>query len=340
MRAYELQPREGFDALTLVERNTREPGPNEVRVRVRAVSLNYRDLAIARLATRRKGAPIVACSDGAGEVVAVGAGVTRLRAGDRVAAIFFPDWLDGDIQASHHRRALGGTADGMLAEEVVLPEHAWVSIPAHLSFEEAATLPCAGVTAYHALFEAAHVRPGSTILVQGTGGVSIFALQLAKAAGARVVLTSRSEAKREQAKQLGADHVIDYVATPNWGDAAFEWTGGQGVDLVVEVGGPGTFDQSLAALRYNGTLAQIGALTGARGEVSTFGIFQKSLRVRGIYVGSRRMFEALNRAIATTGLQPVIDRAFAFEDARTAYDYMASGAHFGKIVIRVAADSE
>jgi NADPH:quinone reductase-like Zn-dependent oxidoreductase len=339
MRAYELQPREGFDALTLAERTTREPGPNEVRVRVRAVSLNYRDLAIARLATRRKGAPIIPCSDGAGEVIGVGAAVTRFRVGDRAAAIFFPDWLEGDIQAAHHRRALGGSADGMLAEEVVLPEHAWVPVPPHLSFEEAATLPCAGVTAYHALFEAAHVGPGSTILVQGTGGVSIFSLQLAKAAGARVVVTSRSEAKREQAKQLGADHVIDYAATPNWGDAAFEWTGGRGVDLVIEVGGPGTFDQSIAALSYNGVLAMIGTLTGARGEVNTFGIVQKSLRVRGIYVGSRRMFEALNRAVTTTGLQPVIDRVFPFEEARTAYDYMAAGVHFGKIVIRVAPET-
>jgi NADPH:quinone reductase-like Zn-dependent oxidoreductase len=335
MRAYELQRHEGFDALTRTERKNADPGPNEIRVRVHAVSLNYRDLAIARLASRRKGDPIVPCSDGAGEVVAVGPGVTRFRTGDRVAAIFFPDWLDGEIQAAHHRRALGGTADGMLAGEVVLPEHSWVAIPAHLSFEEAAALPCAGVTAYHALFEAAHVGPGSTVLVQGTGGVSIFALQLAKAAGARVVLTSRSEAKREQAQRLGADHVIDYVATPNWGEAAISWTGGSGVDVVVEVGGPGTFDQSLAALRYNGTLAQIGALTGMRGEVNTYGIFQKSLVVRGIYVGSRRMFEALNRAIVATGLRPVVDRIFSFDEARAAYEYLASGAHFGKIVIRV-----
>src|SRR3954468_24404896 len=335
MRVYELQRREGLDALTAAERPAPEGGPNDIRVRVAAVSLNYRDLAIARLAGRRTKGPIIPCSDGAGEVVAVGASVTRFKPGDRVAAIFFPDWLDGEISASHHARALGGTADGMLAEEVVLPEHAWVPIPAHLSFEEAATLPCAAVTAYHALFEAAHTGPGATVLAQGTGGVSIFALQLAKAAGARVVLTSRSEEKRARATELGADHVIDYVATPNWGEAAFTWAEGRGVDVVVEVGGPGTFDQSLAALRYNGTLAQIGALTGARGEVNTFGIFQKSLKVRGIYVGSRRMFEALNRAIITTGLQPVIDRVFPFDAARAAYDHLASGAHFGKVVVSV-----
>jgi NADPH:quinone reductase-like Zn-dependent oxidoreductase len=336
MRVYELQKREGLDALTPAERATPQPGPHDLRVRIAAVSLNYRDLAIARLAARRTKGPIIPCSDGAGEVVEVGAKVTRFKTGDRVAGIFFPDWLDGEIQASHHARALGGTADGMLAEEVVLPEHAWVSVPAHLSFEEAATLPCAAVTAYHALFEASHVGPGSTVLAQGTGGVSIFALQLAKAAGARVVLTSRSEEKRARARELGADHLIDYVATPTWGDAAFTWAEGRGVDVVVEVGGPGTFDQSLAALRYNGTLAQIGALTGARGEVNTFGIFQKSLIVRGIYVGSRRMFEALNRAIVTTGLRPVVDRVFPFDEARAAYDHLASGAHFGKVVIGVA----
>ena len=338
MRAYELHAREGFDSVTLVERQPTQPGPHDLRVRIHAVSLNYRDIVMARGAQRRKpGAPaVIPCSDGAGEVVAVGAAVTRFRVGDRVAAIFFPDWIDGDIQAAHHGRALGGNADGMLSEEVVLDEHAWVSVPSHLSFEEAATLPCAGVTAYHALFEATHVGSGATVLVQGTGGVSIFALQLAKAAGARVILTSRSERKREQAKRLGADHVIDYVSTPKWGEAAFAWTGGRGVDVVVEVGGPGTFDQSLAALRYNGTLTQIGTLTGARGDVSTYGIFQKSLTVRGIYVGSRLMFEALNRAVSATLLHPVVDRVFGFEEARAAYAYLASGAHFGKVVIRTA----
>ena len=336
MHAYELHPKEGLDALTRVERKPAALGPRDVRVHVRAVSLNYRDLGVARGAKKRPpGPPIVAASDGAGEVVETGPAVTRFKTGDRVAALFFPDWQDGEFVGQYHGRALGGSADGMLAEEVVLEESAWVALPSHLSFEDGATLPCAGVTAYHALFEAAHVGPGSTVLLQGTGGVSIFGLQLARAAGAQVVITSKSEAKRDRAAQLGAVHAIDYVATPKWGEAAFAWSGGIGVDVVVEVGGPGTFDQSVAALRYGGTMSLLGVLTGGRGEVNTYGVFHKSLRVRGIYVGSRRMFERLNRALAATGIRPVIDRVFEFDEARAAYDYLASGQHFGKVVIRV-----
>lgn len=338
MIAYELHPKQEFDALTRVDRELAPLGPHDVRVRVRAVSLNYRDLTIARNAHRRPQAPRrIATSDGAGEVVAVGSSVTRFRGGERVAALFFPDWLDGELSAAHHARALGGSADGMLAEEVVLDERSWVTLPEHLSLEEGATLPCAGVTAYNALFESARVGPGSTVLVQGTGGVSIFALQLSKAAGARVVVTSSSEAKRERARQLGADHVIDYRATPNWGEVVQAWTGGAGVDVVVEVGGPGTFDQSVAALRYGGTMSLLGVLTGVRGEVNTYALFQKGLHVRGVYVGSGRMFEALNRAMSANELHPIVDRVFPFDEARAAYEYLASGAHFGKVVIRVNA---
>ena len=334
MVAYELQSREGFDSLTRVERPPAPLGPHDVRVRVRAVSLNYRDIGLARSAHRRQGS-VIAASDGAGEVIAVGSAVTRFKGGERVAAIFFPDWLDGEFQGAYHARALGGSADGMLRQEVVLDEQAWVTLPEHLSFEEGATLPCAGVTAYNALFESARVGPGSDVLVQGTGGVSVFALQLGKAAGARVIVTSRSEAKRHQARELGADHTIDYEATPKWGEDAMAWTGGRGVDVVVEVGGPGTFDQSVSALRFSGTMSLIGVLTGVRGEVSTAGVFHKALHIRGIYVGSRRMFEALNQALSVTRVRPVVDRAFDFDDARAAYEYLASGAHFGKVVIRV-----
>src|SRR6185295_10748479 len=244
MKAYELHAKDNFDALTLVDRKAPPLGSRDVRVKVRAVSLNYRDLTMARMAKPRpRPKPIVAASDGAGEVIAVGEGVTRFRGGERVAALFFPTWLDGELSGAHHASALGGSIDGMLAEEVVLDEKAWVEVPPHLSFEEAATLPCAGVTAYNALFEAASLRPGDTLLVQGTGGVSVFGLQLAKAAGARVIVTSKSEEKRERARKLGADHVIDYQATPKWGEAAYAWTGGLGADVVIEVGGPGTFDQ-------------------------------------------------------------------------------------------------
>jgi NADPH:quinone reductase-like Zn-dependent oxidoreductase len=334
MRAYELQPRDGFDAVTLVERPAPAVGPSDVRVRVRAVSLNYRDLNIAKGARKRK-APVVPTSDGAGEVIEVGSAVTRHAPGDRVAASFFPNWIDGEPGDQHHARALGGGQDGMLAEEVVLPESAWVRMPARLSFEAAATLPCAGVTAYHALFEATHLRAGDVVLLQGTGGVSVFGLQLAKAAGARVIVTSSSAAKRDRALGLGADHVIDYKADPAWGESARAWTGGRGVDVVVEVGGPGTFDQSVAALRYRGTMSLLGVLTGLRGEVNTYGIFHKLLRVAGIYVGSVAMFEGLVRALEASRIDPIIDRTFGFGEVKEAYAYLASGAHFGKVVIRV-----
>jgi len=278
---------------------------------------------------------VIPASDGAGEVIEVGASVTRHKVGDRVAASFFPRWIDGAMSEQAHAAALGGSVDGMLAEEVVLAETAWVKLPARLSFEAAATLPCAGVTAYHALFEATQLRPGDTVLVQGTGGVSIFGLQLARAAGARVIVTSSSAAKRERALAMGADHVIDYKAEPKWGEAARAWTGGRGVDVVIEVGGPGTFDQSVAALRYGGTMSLLGTLTGTKGEIQTYGIFHKGLRVAGVYVGSVAMFEGLIRALEARQIEPVIDRTFSFDEARAAFEHLASGQHFGKVVIRV-----
>lgn len=334
MRAYELVAREGFDSLTITERPSPALAPGEVRVRVRAVSLNYRDLGVARRAASRK-APIIPASDGAGEVVELGAGVTSLALGDRVAASFFPTWQAGSLSDFHHARALGGGQDGMLAEEVVLPAESWVKLPSHFSYEQGATLPCAGVTAWHALFEATHLSPGDVVLVQGTGGVSMFGLQLAKAAGAKVIATSSSAAKRQRLTALGADHVIDYVANPTWGEAARAWTGGRGVDAVLEVGGPGTFDQSVAALRYGGTMSLLGVLTGTKGEVNTYGIFAKTLRVAGIYVGSVEMFQRLVRALEAHRLEPLIDRTFAFAEARAAYEHLASGAHFGKVVISI-----
>ena len=334
MKVYELQPREGFESVTRGERPAPAVGPGQARVRVRAASLNYRDLVIARGASKRTRA-IVPLSDGAGEVVAVGAGVTDLAVGDRVAGSFFPTWLDGPLSDAHHAAALGGGSDGMLAEEVVLPATAWVKLPAYLSYEEGATLPCAALTAYHALFEATSLRPGDLVLVQGTGGVSLFALQMARAAGARVVLTTSSEAKAEQARRLGAEHVILYPKTPNWGEVAYDWTGGRGVDVVVEVGGSGTFDQSAKALRYGGTMSLIGVLTGTRSELNTYPLIHRALRVAGIYVGSVAMFEAMNRLLAASQIKPVIDRVFDFEAAPEAYAHLASGQHFGKVVVRV-----
>ena len=223
----------------------------------------------------------------------------------------------------------------MLAEEVVLPETAWVRLPDGLSFEEGATLPCAGLTAWNALFESASLKPGETVLVQGTGGVSVFALQLAKAAGARAIVTSSSEQKRRRAQELGADHVIDYRAEPSWGKAAKAWTGDRGVDLVVEVGGPGTFDQSTAALRYGGTMSILGVLTGTSGPVNTYAIFHHALHIAGVYVGSVEMLERFVSGLTATKIRPIIDRVFGFEEVPAAYRHLASGAHFGKVVVRL-----
>ena len=230
--------------------------------------------------------------------------MTRWKAGDRVMASFFPTWHSGPLSDFHHANALGGGRDGMLAEEVVLPEASWVRIPEHLSFEEASTLPCAGLTAWHALFEATRLRPGETVLLQGTGGVSVFALQLAKLAGAEVILTTSSEDKAKRARELGADHVLDYKRDAEWGKTAKGITGGRGVDLVVDVGGPGTFDQSTAALRYGGTMSILGVLTGTSGPVNTYAIFYRTLRVLGIYVGSVEMFERFARAARRGGAAP------------------------------------
>jgi NADPH:quinone reductase-like Zn-dependent oxidoreductase len=334
LKAYEIHPDEGFRALRTVERSAPTVGPGDVRVRVRAVSLNYRDLRVLAGAAKRK-APVVPVSDGAGEVIQIGSAVTRVAVGDRVAAGFFPTWRSGGLAEEHHQRALGGSIDGMLAEEVSLPETAWVRLPAHLSFEQAATLPCAGVTAWHALFEAATLRPGDTVLVQGSGGVSIFALQLARAVGARVVATSSSADKRARLQRMGALATVDYRANPKWGDAVREATGGRGVDVAVEVGGAGTFDQSVRALRYGGTMSLLGILAGTQGPIDTYAVFHKNLRVHGVYVGSIAMFEDLLRALDASKLEPVIDQVFGFAEARAAYEHLQSGAHFGKVVIRV-----
>ena len=335
MRAYELHPEEGFDSLQLVERAPREAlRADEVRVRVRAVSLNYRDLVIAKNAKRRE-KRVVPASDGAGEVIAVGAEVKRVKVGDRVAAAFFPTWLVGGLQEEHHQKALGGSIDGMLAEEVVLSEQAWVGIPSHYSFEQAATLPCAGVTAWHALYEAAALKPGDQLLVQGSGGVSLFALQLARATGASVIATSSSEEKRARLGELGAAHTIDYRANPDWGDAARTLSGGRGVDVVVEVGGAGTFDQSVKALRWGGTMSILGVLAGTQGPINTHAVFHKNLRVHGVYVGSVAQFRELVRALESTRIEPIIDRVFPFAETRAAYEHLDSGKHFGKVVIRI-----
>lgn len=325
-----------LDDLNLVERDQPEAGPGQIKVRVRACSLNYRDLAIVAgiYGPGPLGRDTVPLSDGAGEVVAVGQGVTRFTVGDRVAGIFFPDWHVGAPSPERCAAQLGGNNPGMLAEYVTLGEGSFVSIPEHLSFEQAATLPCAGVTAWHALMVRGRVKPGDTVLTLGTGGVSIFALQFAKAAGARVIITSSSEDKIKRAKQLGADEGVNYAANPEWQDQVLALTGGQGVDQIVELGGAGTLGRSVGALRMGGRIMLIGVLTGG-GEFNPIPLMLKCGDLCGTFVGSREMFEDMNAAITTNGLKPVIDKTFPFEDAKAAYAYQQSAAHLGKIVITV-----
>ncbi|MDQ3252556.1 MAG: NAD(P)-dependent alcohol dehydrogenase [Acidobacteriota bacterium] len=336
MKVYELQNSFGIDSLNFVERDEPTPAAHQVLVRVRAVSLNYRDLLIVKgLYNPRMHLPRVPMSDGAGEVVAVGEAVTRVKVGDRVAGIFMQTWTGGAMHAEHRASALGGEIDGMFAEYVALDEAGVVRVPEHLTYEEAATLACAAVTAWNALFVSGNLTAGETVLVQGTGGVSLFALQFAGLAGARVIVTSSSNEKLDRALQLGASDGINYHDVPEWHKRVRELTGGRGVDYVVEVGGAGTLNKSLAAVRTSGTVSMIGVLTGISAEVTTAAILHQSVRVQGIFVGSREMFEEMNRAIELHKLRPVIDRVFEFEAAREAFRHMEAGAHFGKIVVRI-----
>ena len=332
MRAWQIVGEGGIDALEWVERPSPEPAPGQVKVRVRANSINYRDLNAVR-APARMGLtfPRIPNSDGAGDVTALGAGVSGIAAGDRVAGCFFQNWAAGEVSAAVMASAQGGALDGMLAEEVVLDAHGVVPVPAHLDHADAATLPCAALTAWHALVERGGLKAGDTVLLLGTGGVSIFALQFCTLMGARAIVTSKSDDKLARARAMGASATINYAETPDWAAAVKDFTGGVGVDHVVEVGGGGTLAQSIEAVRIGGHVAMIGVLT--RGTVDPTPILRKSIRLNGIYVGSRDMFLAMNAAIESGGLKPVIDRRFSFADAPDAYRCMEAAGHFGKIVI-------
>ncbi|MFO1351636.1 MAG: NAD(P)-dependent alcohol dehydrogenase [Gammaproteobacteria bacterium] len=335
MKAYEIQ-KFGLENLKLAERDTPKPGPGQVLIKVRACSLNFRDLLMVKgQYNPRQPLPLIPCSDGAGEVVAVDAGVSRVKVGDRVAGIFAQKWIAGEPTQERVRSTLGGPFDGMLTEYALLGEEGVVKIPAHLSFEEAATLPCAALTAWCALTKYRPLLAGQTLLLQGTGGVSIFALQFAKILGATVIITSSSDEKLERAKALGADHLINYKIEPDWHKKARELTGKIGVDHVLEVGGAGTFEKALAATRIGGFVVSIGVLSGVAAPLSLTSVFMSGLTVQGMLVGNRDDFEAMNRAIAQHGLKPVVDRAFAFADVHQAFALMEQGGHFGKIVVRV-----
>ena len=335
MKVYAITDGFGLDNLRQVERTQPEPGPGQVLLKIMAAALNYRDLLVIKGAYNPKmPLPRVPCSDAVGEVVALGAGVSRVKAGQRVAGIFMPGWLEGELDDAKAKTALGGSVDGLLAEYAILDEDAVVPVPVHLSDEEAATLPCAAVTAWNGLVVSGGVKPGDTVLIQGTGGVSLFAMQFAKMAGARVIATSSSDDKLTRVKAMGAAEGINYRSVVEWGDEVRKRTGGRGVDHVIEVGGAGTLAQSLRAVRTAGHIALIGVLSGY-GQVNPLPILMKGVRVTGIYVGSRAMFEAMNRAIALAEMRPVVDRVFGFADAVAAFRHLESGAHLGKVVIRV-----
>ncbi len=335
MKAYRVSEPIGIEGLRVVDLPEPRPGPGEVVVRVRATSLNYRDSMVIKGGyPRNDRRPVIPLSDGAGEVSAVGSGVTTWKVGDRVAANFMRDWTAGGVTETALRSSLGGGIDGMLTQQSALPAHSLVRIPDHLSFEQAATLPCAALTAWNAL-TAAGTRAGDTVLLLGTGGVSIFGLQLAKAMGARTIVTSSSDEKLATARSLGADVTINYRSTPRWSSAVIEATAGRGVDHVLEVGGPGTLEQSLLATRPGGTISLIGLLDPGQTQPSVLPALLNAQTIRGIYVGSVEMFEAMNRAISVSRLTPVIDRVFAFDQAKEAYAHLTSQTHTGKIVIRV-----
>ncbi|HEX3555785.1 MAG TPA: NAD(P)-dependent alcohol dehydrogenase [Thermoanaerobaculia bacterium] len=332
MRAVEIR---GFslDQMAIVERPDPVPGPGQALVRLRAASLNFRDLLTVQGKYNPKlKLPLIPCSDGAGEVVAVGDGVTRVRPGDRVSGIFAQRWIAGEPTRERLRSTLGGPLDGTLAELAVYDQEGLVKVPDHLTDEEAATLPCAAVTAWTAL---QGITAGDTVLLQGTGGVSIFALQLGRLLGARVIITSSSDEKLARARALGAAAGINYRETPDWGARVKELTGGAGVDLVVEVGGAGTLRQSLQSVRMGGTIALLGVLAGNTAEIPLPLIFMQNVRVQGILVGPRESFEAMNRAVALHRLHPVIDRVFHLDEFRAAFEHMGAGGHFGKIVVGI-----
>ena len=335
MKAIQLQAPASLDNLKLVDLpDPAAPGPGEIAVRLRASSLNFHDYAVVKgmIPTAENRIPM---SDGAGEVTAVGDGVSDFAVGDMVVSTFFPEWIDGAPPEGGFKRVPGDGIDGYAVEQAVSLATAWTRAPEGYSAAEAATLTCAGLTAWRALFVDGCVKPGDTVLVQGTGGVSIFALQFAKAAGATVIATSSSNEKLKRLKELGADHLINYKEVEAWGPKVLELTGGKGVDCVVEIGGPGTLNQSMMATRIGGHIALIGVLTGFAGPVQTGLLMGKNLRVQGLTVGSRAQQVDMIAAIEANGLKPILDKSFPLADLGDAFRHQESGKHFGKIIVDI-----
>ncbi|HEX2814184.1 MAG TPA: NAD(P)-dependent alcohol dehydrogenase [Sphingopyxis sp.] len=335
MRAIQLRAPASLDNLALADLpDPGDPGPGEIRVRLTASSLNFHDFAVVAgmIPTAENRIPM---SDGAGTVEAVGDGVTDFAVGDLVVSLFFPEWNDGATPPGAFTKVPGDGIDGYAREAVVVPQHWFTRAPAGWSAAEAATLTCAGLTAWRALFVDTATQPGSTVLVQGSGGVSVFALQFAKAAGARVIATSSSDAKLDRLRALGADEVINYKTVPEWGVRALELTGGRGVDTVVEIGGAGTLDQSMRAARVGGHVALIGVLAGIAGPVQTALLMSKNLRVQGLTVGSRAQQLAMIAGVEANGIRPVISDHFPLERLADAFRHQIANAHFGKIVVDI-----
>jgi NADPH:quinone reductase-like Zn-dependent oxidoreductase len=334
MKAYQIdQP--GIENIKMAELSRPAAAGRHVIIRFHAASLNYRDLGIIKGAYPVAKKPLIPFSDGAGEVVEVGEAVTLWKVGDRVCPTFHQYWQEGELSPEKLKGALGGNLDGVLSEYGSFDENGLIAIPDYLSYEEAATLPCAALTAWHALSVSGKVKAGDTVLTLGTGGVSTFALQLGKMHGARVISTSSKDDKLAKSKDLGADEIINYMKTPDWDQEVLRLTGNQGVDHVVEVGGAGTLPKSLKSLKLGGHIALIGRLA-EEGKIDPRLIFLKSARIKGIYVGSREMFGAMNRALTANGMKPVIDKVFGFDEVQDALRHMEAGAHYGKIVVKIS----
>ena len=337
MNVYEVKDAFGLDNLVKVERPDPKPGPGQVLIKVKATSVNYRDLLLVQgFYNPKQPLPIIPFSDGAGEVVEVGEGVTRVKVGDRVANCFFQGWISGKpMPEKVAGTSMGSPLDGMLTELIAIDAEAVVHLPDHLSYEEGATLPCAALTAWSCLFRHGSVSAGQTVLALGTGGVSIFALQLAKMVGADVVITSSSDEKLARAKELGASHGVNYKTDEKWSKAVKAATGGAGVDHVIEVGGVGTLEHSIRACKMGGHISLVGVLAGPKAPLNLTLVLMQDIRIQGVFVGPRESFEDMNRAIAQHKLKPVIDKTFPFDEARQALEYVRDGKHFGKVCISV-----